>query len=156
MVNIHGNSVRIEGTSSRIILETTKEVVISNSVELAITPKSMHSTLALYRISALNVVVVGEEDLLGSMKLSPAADGLLRPIVPPHVHLHVCSATVRLDPLDLRHVRRLPRLRRPHQNAVAGCHKNKRNQIYISFQLNLNLERKVWVPLTVLLMGLTV
>lgn len=120
MVNIHGDSVGIEGASGGIILETTEEVVVSNSVELGISLEGVHRALALYGVGALNVVVIGEKELLGSVELPPAADRFLRPIVPLHVHLYVRSPTVRLDPLDLRHVRRLPRLHRPHQHAVAG------------------------------------
>lgn len=137
MVNIHGDSVGIEGTSGGIILETTEEVVVSNSVELGISLESVHRALALYGVGALNVVVIGEKDLLGSVELSPAADRFLRPIVPPHVHLHVRSPTVRLDPLDLRHVRRLPRLPRPHQHAVAGWEKTE-----TEFTFNLN---RIWI-----------
>lgn len=125
MVNIHGDPVGIKGTSGGIILETTEEVVVSNSVELGISLEGVHRALALYGVGALNVVVIGEKDLLGSVELSPAADRFLRPIVPAHVHLHVRSPTVRLDPLDLRHVRRLPRLHRPHQHAVAGWEKTE-------------------------------
>lgn len=116
--NVHSDTVRIESSGWGIILETTEEVVVPNSVELGIALEGVHRTLSLDGVGALNVVVIGEKHLLGAVKLSPAANRLLRPIVPAHVHLHVGAAAVRLDPLDFRHVRRLPGIRRPHQHTV--------------------------------------
>lgn len=118
MGNIHGDTIGIEGAGGGIVLETAKEVVVADGVELGVALEAVNSTLALYSIGALNIVVVGEEHLLGSVELTAAADGLLRPVVPADVDLDVCPAAVGFDPLDPRHVGGLRGLGRPHEHAV--------------------------------------
>lgn len=118
MGNVHGNSIGIESTSGRIVLETAEEIVVADGVEFGIALEAVNSTLALYSISALNIIVIGEEYFLGSMELTAAADGLFRPVVPANVNLDVGPTAVGLDPLDPGDVRGLRGLRRPHEDAV--------------------------------------
>ena len=72
-----------------VVLETVEEVVIAHGVELGVALEAMDRTLALDGVNALQVVVVGEEDLLGVEELPPAADRLLRPVVSSYIDLHV-------------------------------------------------------------------
>lgn len=120
MAYIHGDTIGIERAGGGVVLETAEEVVVTDGVELGVALEAVDCTLALDGVGALQVVVVGEEDLLGAVELPSAADRLLRTVVPSHEDLHVGPAPVRLDPLDLRHVGRLRRIRRPHEHAVPG------------------------------------
>lgn len=120
MAYIHGDTIGIERAGGGVVLETAEEVVVADGVELGVALEAVDRTLALDGVGALQVEVVGEEDLLGAVELPPAADRFLRPVVPSHVDLHVGPAPVRLDPFDLRHVGRLRGIRRPHEHAVPG------------------------------------
>uniref|UniRef100_A0A2P2LDH5 Uncharacterized protein n=1 Tax=Rhizophora mucronata TaxID=61149 RepID=A0A2P2LDH5_RHIMU len=111
---IHSNSIGIESASSRIVLETAEEVVVSDGVKLRVALETVHRTLALDSVGALYIVVIGEEYFLGAVELAATADRLLRPVVPPDVDLDVGSSDVRFDRLDLCHVGRLHRFRRSH------------------------------------------
>lgn len=71
---VHGNSIGIEGSSRRIILETTEKIVVANGIKLGIALEAVDRTLAFNCVGALNVVVIGEENLLGTVKLTTAAD----------------------------------------------------------------------------------
>jgi hypothetical protein len=112
---IHGDTIGIERAGGGVVLKMAEEVVVADGVELGVALEAVDRTLALDGVGALQVVVVGEEDLLGAVELLPAADRLLRPI-----DLHVCPAPVRLDPLDLRHVGRLRLIRQPHEHVAPG------------------------------------
>ncbi|KAE8100152.1 hypothetical protein FH972_018077 [Carpinus fangiana] len=79
-----------------VILEMAEEVVIANGVEFGVALKAVDRTLALDGVDALQVIVVGEDDLLGAEELPPAADLLLQLVVPSHIDLHVCPASIRL------------------------------------------------------------
>lgn len=108
---IHGNSIGIEGSGRGIVLESAKEVFITNSVELGVALEAVDRTLSFYGVGALYIIVVGEEDLLGAMELPPATDRLFRTVVPPDVNFHVASPAIRLDLLNSGNVRRLRRVR---------------------------------------------
>lgn len=116
---IHGNAIGGEGASGRVILKTTEEIVVSDGIQLGVALEAVDRTLAFDCVGALDIEVVGEEQLLRPMELTAATDRLLRPVVPPHVHPHAPGTCVGgLYPLHPRHVGRLRRLRRPHQHAV--------------------------------------
>ena len=70
-------------------LETVEEVVVADGVELGVALEAVDRTLALVGVGALQVVVVGEEDLLGAKELLLATTRLLRLVVPSDVDLHV-------------------------------------------------------------------
>lgn len=106
-LTVYGDSIGIEGSGGGIILETTKVVVVTNGVELCVALESVNSTLALDCIGALNIVVIGEENLFSAVKLSPATDRFLRSVVPLYVNFHVTSFGVRFKLLHFCYIRRL-------------------------------------------------
>lgn len=118
--NLHGNSIGIEGSGTGIVLESAKEVFITNCVELGVALEAVDRTLGFYGVGALNIIVIGEEDLLGAMELPAATDRLFRTVVPPDVNFHVSPPAIRLDLLNSGDVRGLGRVRWPHQHAVTG------------------------------------
>lgn len=119
---LHCDSIWDKAPSGGPILEPTEEVIVPNSIEPGIVLEAVHEALALDGVGALHVVVVRQKHLLGAVELTPPTDGLLRPIIPPHPHLHP-APRARLDALHPRHVRRIRRVRRPHQHTVAGWQK---------------------------------
>lgn len=106
-LTVYGDSIGIKGSSGGIILETTKVIVVTNGVELCIALESVNSTLAIDCIGALNIMVIGEENLFDAVKLSPATDRFLRSIVPLYVNFDVTSFGVRFDLLHFSYIRRL-------------------------------------------------
>jgi hypothetical protein len=115
---VHGNTVRAERAGGGPVIESAIEVLGPDIVELGVVLEGMDDTLALDGVSALRVVVVGEEQLLCAVERPPASLGLLRPVVPAHPHLNA-PAPVGLHPLHSRHVRRVVTVRRSHQHAVS-------------------------------------
>lgn len=63
----HTNSIRIEGAGGR-------EIVIFDSIELRVALEAVDRTLGFDCVGTLNIEVIGEENLLGAMKLAAAAD----------------------------------------------------------------------------------
>lgn len=116
--SVHCDAIRGEGAGGRLILESAEEVLGPDIVELGVVLERVHDTLALDGVGALEVEVVGEEQLLGAVELPAAALGLLGAVVPAHPHPHAAAA-VSLHLLHPRHVRLVVRVRRPHQHAVA-------------------------------------
>ena len=69
----HNNSIRIEGAGGGIVLKTTEEIVVSDSIELRVALEAVDRTLGFDCVGALNIEVIGEENLLGAVKLAVAA-----------------------------------------------------------------------------------
>ena len=69
----HSNSIRIEGAGGGIVLKTTEEIVVSDSIELRVALEAVDRTLGFDCVGALNIEVIGEENLLGAVKLAVAA-----------------------------------------------------------------------------------
>ena len=63
----HTNSIRIEGAGGR-------EIVIFDSIELRVALEAVDRTLGFDCVGALNIEVIGEENLLGAVKLASTAD----------------------------------------------------------------------------------
>lgn len=141
-MNIHSNSIRIESTGGRIILKTTKEVIVANGIKFSIALEAVDRTLALDGISTLDIVMIGQEHLFGAMELSATSDRLLRPVIPPDVDLNVGASTIGLDLLHSRHIGRLRGVGRPHQHAIAGCSARGTTQrkFHISGKKNLAMN----------------
>ena len=70
----HGNSIRIEGAGGGIVLKTTEEIVVSDSIELRVALEAVDRTLGFDCVGTLNIEVIGEENLLGAVKLASTAD----------------------------------------------------------------------------------
>jgi hypothetical protein len=113
---VHCNAVRGEGPGCRLVLEPAEEVLGSATVDLDVVLEGVDDALALDGVGALQVEVVGEEELLGTVELAAAALGLLRAVVLAHPH---AAAPVGLHLLHPSHIRMDFRVRRPHQHAVA-------------------------------------
>lgn len=116
---IHSNAVRRESTGGGLVFESAKVVLGTDILKLGVVLEGVNSAFSLNGVSALSVVVVGEEELLRAVELSPATNGLFRPVVPPDSDLNVVPM-VGLDLLYSRHVRRLVGVRRSHQNTVTS------------------------------------
>ena len=123
----HSNSVGRERSSSSFVLKSTVVIFSSNILQLGVVLEGVHCTLALNGVSALHIIVVGQEQLFGSMELPPPSNRLLRPVIPPHSHFHAASAFT-FDLLDARHVRRLSGVRRAHQDGIPSCKITKLGQ----------------------------
>lgn len=117
VIIVHDYTIRDEAPRGGLVLEAAEEVLDTNVLQLGVVLEGVNSALPLDGVGALNVVVVRKEELLGAMKLAAAANRLLGTIVPPDPDLHVI-AMVCLDFLHARHIRRLIRVRRAHENAV--------------------------------------
>ena len=70
----HNNSIRIEGASEGIVLKSIEEIVVSDSIELRVALEAVDRTPGFDCVGALNIEVIGEENLLGAVKLAVAAD----------------------------------------------------------------------------------
>lgn len=119
--HLHSNSVRVEGPCWGIIFEATEEVIVAYGIEFCVALETVNRTLALNCVGALNIIVIGEEDLLGAMELTTTTDRLLRSVVPSNMNFHVGSPAVGLDLLHSGYIRRLRGVCRPHQHAFSSC-----------------------------------
>lgn len=118
--SLHGDTVGGERPSSSLVVKSAVEILRPDVVELGVVLEGVDDALALDGVRALRIEVVGEEELLGAVERAAAALGLLGAVVPAHPHADA-PAPIRLQPLHPRHVRRLVRVRRPHQHAVPNC-----------------------------------
>lgn len=104
---VYGDSIGVECSSGRIILETAKVIVVTNGVKLSIAFESVNSTLAFDCIGALYIVVIGEENLFGAVKLSPATDRFLWSVVPLYVNFNVGPFRIRFELFHFCYIRGL-------------------------------------------------
>ncbi|KAL0904604.1 hypothetical protein M5K25_026732 [Dendrobium thyrsiflorum] len=117
---IHSDTIRSESTGSGLVFKTAEIVLGPHILQLGVVLEGVDDALSLNGVCTLDVVVIREEELLCSMELPPAANGFLRPVVPPNPNLHVV-AMVGIDLLHASNVWRLVGVRRPHQHAVPSC-----------------------------------
>jgi hypothetical protein len=89
---IYCNSVWSEISSGSLVLKAAEEILSSDSLQLDVVAEGVHSAGAFNGISTLNVIVVREEELSGTMEWSPSTLGLFRSIVPAHTQLDVIPA----------------------------------------------------------------
>ena len=68
----HSNSIRIEGAGGGIVLKTTEEIVVSDSIELRVALEAVERTSSFNCVGALKIEVIGEENLLRVVKLAVA------------------------------------------------------------------------------------
>lgn len=118
--NSHSHSVWGEPPSSSLVLKSAIVILSPNILKLGVVLERVNRALPFDSVSALHVVVVGQEQLLSSVELSPPSDRLLGPIVPPHPHLHVVP-TIHLDLLYACYVWGLSRVRWSHQHTITSC-----------------------------------
>lgn len=116
----HCNSVRNEGSSLGKVLKAAEEVLRADSIKLGVVFEGVNNTLTLNSISALHIIVIRQEDLLGPMKPATPSNWLLRAVVPPDTNTHPPTPGL-LDALHFGDVRLPPRVRRPHQHAITSC-----------------------------------
>lgn len=103
---VHGNSVRIKRSSRRIVVESAKEIFVTNSVEFGVALECVNRTLAFNTVGALYIAVIGQKQFLRAVKLTSAADRLLRAVIPPDMNLDVATSAVGLNLLNSSNVRR--------------------------------------------------
>lgn len=99
------NSIRVESSSSGVILEAAEEILIANSIKFGVALEGVDNALVLNSISALHVIVVREENLLGTMELASSSKRLLWPIVPAHSDLNIPTPAIGFNALYLCHIR---------------------------------------------------
>lgn len=104
---VHSNSVRIKCSGRRIVVKSAKEVFVPNSVEFGVALECVDRTLAFNCVGTLYISVIGHKKFLGAVKLTSAADRLLRTVVPPDVNPDVATSIVGLNLLNSSNVRRL-------------------------------------------------
>jgi hypothetical protein len=123
---LHCNSVWSEISSGSLVLKAAEEILSSDSLQLDVVAEGVHSAGAFNGISTLNVIVVREEELSGTMEWSPSTLGLFRSIVPAHTQLDVIPA-VCFNLLYLGYIGRLLTILCAHQDSVTHCQQNKNN-----------------------------
>jgi hypothetical protein len=123
---LHCNSVWSEISSGSLVLKAAEEILRSDSLQLDVVAEGVHSAGAFNGISTLNVIVVREEELSGTMEWSPSTLGLFRSIVPAHTQLDVIPA-VCFNLLYLGYIGRLLTILCAHQDSVTHCQQNKNN-----------------------------
>jgi hypothetical protein len=114
---IYCNSVWSEISSGSLVLKAAEEILSSDSLQLDVVAEGVHSAGAFNGISTLNVIVVREEELSGTMEWSPSTLGLFRSIVPAHTQLDVIPA-VCFNLLYLGYIGRLLTILCAHQDSV--------------------------------------
>jgi hypothetical protein len=123
---LHCNSVWSEISSGSLVLKAAEEILRSDSLQLDVVAEGVHSAGAFNGISTLNVIVVREEELSGTMEWSPSTLGLFRSIVPAHTQLDVIPV-VCFNLLYLGYIGRLLTILCAHQDSVTHCQQNKNN-----------------------------
>jgi len=88
----HSNPVGHEAACRWFILKAAEEILSIDRIKLCISPEAVDIALPLDRVSALYIIVVREEDLLGTVKRTPPTNGLLRPIIPSDSYSHICAS----------------------------------------------------------------
>lgn len=80
----------------------------------------MHNALAFDCMRALNIVMVGQKELLCSVKLTTTALGFFGTVVPTNPNFDV-AAVISLEFLNACHVGSFVGIGGAEQNAIASC-----------------------------------
>jgi len=105
-VFLHCYAIWYEAASSRFILKAAEEILSIDRIKLCIATEAVDIAFPLNGVSALYIIVVREEDLLGTMKWPPATYGLLWSIIPPHSYSHIgASRSCCFNCLNSCHIR---------------------------------------------------
>lgn len=61
---VHGHSVRIKRSGRRIVVESAKEIFITNGIEFGVALERVDRTLAFNCVGALYIAVIGHKQFL--------------------------------------------------------------------------------------------